>query len=255
MRRTGIQPVPDAGGRRGHVGLGCTLVLHGGRPDRIHPNLAAMQRWGAEVVFTGDPTAPRPTRRRSPAGSRGESSAEGPPTSCPAVEPPRSARSPTPPPATSSRAGSPIRTSIQRPWSCPSARARRQRACWRRCPAGPGPRAYRCRCQPPGARHAHRGQHTGRRGGTLSGRPTPDERRLDLVDAIGPGFGCSTPQLEATTRLALEAEGLVVDITYGARALRSSRPGPAYATGPIVFWHTGGALDAVADLLERQESG
>jgi 1-aminocyclopropane-1-carboxylate deaminase/D-cysteine desulfhydrase-like pyridoxal-dependent ACC family enzyme len=48
--------------------------------------------------------------------------------------------------------------------------------------------------------------------------------------------------------LALRTEGIVVDITYGARALAVVRDLARRATGPIVLWHTGGWLDAVADL-------
>ena len=43
----------------------------------------------------------------------------------------------------------------------------------------------------------------------------------------------------------MRTEGLMVDPVYTAKALSllASRPG----TGPVVFWHTGGLLDVVAE--------
>lgn len=72
--------------------------------------------------------------------------------------------------------------------------------------------------------------------------PTPDD--VELVDARGAGHGIASPEGEAAARDALRAEGLVLDPVYTAKAMAVV---PVVARdGPVVFWHTGGLLDAVA---------
>ena len=70
----------------------------------------------------------------------------------------------------------------------------------------------------------------------------PDD--VVVADARGPGHGVASPEGTAAAEQAMRTEGLMVDPVYTAKALALvSR----YAgDGNVVFWHTGGQLDAVA---------
>jgi D-cysteine desulfhydrase len=70
----------------------------------------------------------------------------------------------------------------------------------------------------------------------------PDD--VVVADARGPGHGLASPEGTAAAEQAMRTEGLMVDPVYTAKALALvSR----YAgDGNVVFWHTGGQLDAVA---------
>jgi 1-aminocyclopropane-1-carboxylate deaminase/D-cysteine desulfhydrase-like pyridoxal-dependent ACC family enzyme len=98
-----------------------------------------------------------------------------------------------------------------------------------------------------------------RPGGMVRGadRPVPGAGRPDLaaaqpqpadvavVDARGPGHGQASLEGRAAAEQAMRTEGLMVDPVYTAKALALV---PRYADGgDMVFWHTGGLLDAVAD--------
>ena len=68
---------------------------------------------------------------------------------------------------------------------------------------------------------------------------------VEIADVRGPGHGLPSAEGAAAAGLAMRTEGLMVDPVYTAKALSllASRPG----TGPVVFWHTGGLLDVVAE--------
>ena len=68
---------------------------------------------------------------------------------------------------------------------------------------------------------------------------------VEITDVRGPGHGLPSAEGAASAELAMRTEGLMVDPVYTAKALSllASRPG----TGPVVFWHTGGLLDVVAE--------
>jgi 1-aminocyclopropane-1-carboxylate deaminase/D-cysteine desulfhydrase-like pyridoxal-dependent ACC family enzyme len=70
----------------------------------------------------------------------------------------------------------------------------------------------------------------------------PDD--VVVADARGPGHGVASTEGIAAAEQAMRTEGLMVDPVYTAKALALvSR----YAgDGNVVFWHTGGQLDAVA---------
>ena len=72
--------------------------------------------------------------------------------------------------------------------------------------------------------------------------PTPGD--VVVVDARGPGHGLPSPEGLAAAEQAMRTEGLMVDPVYTAKAL-SLVPRCADG-GDMVFWHTGGLLDAVA---------
>jgi D-cysteine desulfhydrase len=96
-----------------------------------------------------------------------------------------------------------------------------------------------------------------RPGGTVrgAGRPGPgaaEPRAADVavVDARGPGHGLPSPEGRAAAEQAMRTEGLMVDPVYTAKALSLV---PRYADGgDMVFWHTGGLLDAVAGATGAQ---
>jgi 1-aminocyclopropane-1-carboxylate deaminase/D-cysteine desulfhydrase-like pyridoxal-dependent ACC family enzyme len=71
-----------------------------------------------------------------------------------------------------------------------------------------------------------------------------DSARVVVADARGPGHGLASPEGTAAAEQAMRTEGLMVDPVYTAKglALVSRYAGD----GNVVFWHTGGQLDAVA---------
>ena len=82
-----------------------------------------------------------------------------------------------------------------------------------------------------------------------AGSPAPGPGDVQLVDGRGPGHGLASEAGQAAARAALRAEGLVLDPVYTAKALAAL---PAVVgTGPALFWHTGGLLDAVAELMKE----
>lgn len=85
----------------------------------------------------------------------------------------------------------------------------------------------------------------------LLGNPTPRDDLLEIVDARGPGFGIASPADRVARRLALDTEGLLLDDTYGAKAFAVLIGRVRAARGPVVFWHTGGLVPAVAALGGR----
>lgn len=81
----------------------------------------------------------------------------------------------------------------------------------------------------------------------VRGEPRPDAADVELVDARGPGHGLPSPEGQAAAATALRTAGLVLDPVHTAKALAVL---PAVGGGgPVVFWHTGGLLDAVAGWL------
>ena len=81
------------------------------------------------------------------------------------------------------------------------------------------------------------------------GRPGPSPAEpmpgdVVVADARGPGHGLPSPEAAAVAAQAMRTEGLMVDPVYTGKALSLV---PRYAGGgDVVFWHTGGLLDAVA---------
>ena len=71
---------------------------------------------------------------------------------------------------------------------------------------------------------------------------------VHLVDARGPGHGLPSEAGERAAQAALRGAGLVVDPVYTAKALGVLPDAVTKTYGAVVFWHTGGLLDAVASL-------
>jgi D-cysteine desulfhydrase len=74
----------------------------------------------------------------------------------------------------------------------------------------------------------------------------PDD--VVVVDARGPGHGLASPEGTAMADQAMRTEGLMVDPVYTAKALALA--GRYAGEENVVFWHTGGQLDAVAPAAE-----
>ncbi|HET8969894.1 MAG TPA: pyridoxal-phosphate dependent enzyme [Candidatus Nanopelagicales bacterium] len=84
----------------------------------------------------------------------------------------------------------------------------------------------------------------------VAGDAAPEPEDVHLVDGRGPGHGVASAAGTAAAAKALRSAGLVLDPVYTAKALAAL---PAVVgTGPAVFWHTGGVLDAVAELLTEE---
>ncbi|HEX3425256.1 MAG TPA: pyridoxal-phosphate dependent enzyme [Acidimicrobiales bacterium] len=86
------------------------------------------------------------------------------------------------------------------------------------------------------------------------GIPDPNPAKLEVIDALGPGFGIPGPEDTAAADLALRTEGIVLDPTYTAKAFavlvdRASHE--RRGDGVTVFWHTGGIAGALASLEGR----
>jgi D-cysteine desulfhydrase len=76
--------------------------------------------------------------------------------------------------------------------------------------------------------------------------PTVREADLHLVDAVGPGFGRLAEADRDHLRLALDSDGVLVDPTYGAKALTAVVGMVAEGErAPIVLWHGGGTPAAL----------
>jgi len=73
----------------------------------------------------------------------------------------------------------------------------------------------------------------------------PGPADVTVVDARGPGHGLPSPDGLAAAGQAMRTEGLMLDPVYTAKALALAPPGR-----PVIFWHTGGVLDAVAAAQE-----
>jgi 1-aminocyclopropane-1-carboxylate deaminase/D-cysteine desulfhydrase-like pyridoxal-dependent ACC family enzyme len=81
----------------------------------------------------------------------------------------------------------------------------------------------------------------------LIGGPPPPA--AEIVDARGAGFGAASPHERERARLALHTEGLLFDETYGAQAFAAATDRLlAGERGPVLYWHTGGLVPAVASL-------
>lgn len=83
----------------------------------------------------------------------------------------------------------------------------------------------------------------------LLGLPTVTEDEVELHDQRGPGFGVPSEQDRESAGLALRAEGLLLDHTYGAKALTLLRTLlEDGARTPALFWHTGGVATVLSAL-------
>jgi len=88
----------------------------------------------------------------------------------------------------------------------------------------------------------------------LIGTTPPTGPDVHLIDSVGPGFGLVTDRDRTSVMLALTSEGMLVDPTYGAKALTVAVEFLASGErAPLVLWHTGG-LPSALQLLSSPES-
>jgi D-cysteine desulfhydrase len=88
-----------------------------------------------------------------------------------------------------------------------------------------------------------------------NGTPPPVESDLTLIDSVGEGFGRVTDQDRGSMLLALTSEGVLVDPTYGAKAVTAAvRLIEAGDRAPLVLWHTGGLPAALEQSVTPVES-
>jgi 1-aminocyclopropane-1-carboxylate deaminase/D-cysteine desulfhydrase-like pyridoxal-dependent ACC family enzyme len=78
----------------------------------------------------------------------------------------------------------------------------------------------------------------------------PGPAEITVVDARGPGHGVPSLAGRAAAEEAMRTEGLMLDPVYTAKALALAPPGR-----DVVFWHTGGVLDAVAEAADTTAAG
>jgi D-cysteine desulfhydrase len=79
------------------------------------------------------------------------------------------------------------------------------------------------------------------------GLPAASASDIDVRDARGPGYGLPSAEGEQAAQLAATTEGLLLDPVFSAKALGVLLTAPDLAH-PVVFWHTGGQVAALAHL-------
>ena len=87
----------------------------------------------------------------------------------------------------------------------------------------------------------------------LAGPGLPDIGPGDVTvaDVRGPGHGLPSPAAMAVAEQAMRTEGLIVDPVYTAKALALAQR--SAGSQSVVFWHTGGVLDAVTAAVEAHQ--
>ncbi len=82
----------------------------------------------------------------------------------------------------------------------------------------------------------------------LLGWPPP--AAVEMRDVVGPGFGLAGAADRESAHIAFDAAGLLLDDSYGAKAMTVLRALAATEPGPHVFWCTGGIPSALQTLQE-----
>jgi D-cysteine desulfhydrase len=229
------------------AGLRCVLVLYGG-PTADHANLALAHWHGAEVRFTGDPdrssvdaafeqvaAEERTSGGRPYIVPRGGASVDGAAAYADAgAELADQLDATGVRPATVLVAAGSGGTAAglvadavaaRRPWQVVAAAVSRP-------------------TQETAMRVLHLAQGVAER---LSLRPAATSD-VNVRDARGPGYSIPSVDGERATRLAAETEGLLLDPVFTAKALGLLMATPELPA-PIVFWHTGGQMAALAHLV------
>ncbi|WP_186525984.1 1-aminocyclopropane-1-carboxylate deaminase/D-cysteine desulfhydrase [Leekyejoonella antrihumi] len=79
----------------------------------------------------------------------------------------------------------------------------------------------------------------------LLGTLEPSADDVEVRDAVGAGFGVASVADRESAHLALTAVGLLLDDTYGAKAMTVLRALTRESDGPFIFWCTGGLPSAL----------
>jgi D-cysteine desulfhydrase len=239
---------PAAAAAARAAGLDCELVLYGHEPPAVHPNLALALACGARVRYTGSPD------REQVDAAVDEVAAELAAAGRRPLPVPRGGATPVGTvgmvAAAEELAGQLSDASVDPEvvviasgsgTTCAglSVGARVSGARWRVI----GASVSRPVEQAEAEIHA-----MAARCASLLGVKAPEEGRLLLADARGPGFGLPSDAGDEAAAVALAAEGLLLDPVYTAKAFAVAL---GIARGPVVFWHTGGLLAAAAHLGSR----
>jgi D-cysteine desulfhydrase len=80
----------------------------------------------------------------------------------------------------------------------------------------------------------------------LLGAAAPASEEVRVVDAREPGYGVPSEEGIRAARLAAEAEGLLLDHVFTAKALAVAPSVAGRCGGDMVFVHTGGVATSVA---------
>lgn len=236
------------------AGLRCILVLYGEEPaGPPHPNLALARWHGAETIFTGDPDRASVDRQVEAVAAQCRAGGGRPYTA------PRGGAS-----VTGARgyaeAGAELAGQLARglrPATLLVAAGSGATAAGLVADAAGRGRPWRVVAaavsRPPGetaAQVLRLARGLGRR----LGWPVASEADVTVVDARGPGYGLASAAGEHATQTAAATEGLLLDPVFSAKALGVLLTGPPLPS-PVVFWHTGGLVAAVAHLSAavRQE--
>ena len=240
---------PAAAAAASAAGIACELVLYGDEPARKHPNLALALACGANVRFTGDPDRSRvdtavvevaadleAAGRRPYPVPRGGAIAVGTVGMVVAAE---------------ELAGQLDEASVE-PGAVVIASGSGTTCAGLAvgtAVAGGSWRVIGASVSRPVDRAAEEIDALAGRCASLLGVGTGP---FELIDARGPGFGTASEAGERAAAIALRTEGLLLDPVYTAKAFAVLLDLiEAGASGPIVFWHTGGLLAAAAH-LERE---
>jgi D-cysteine desulfhydrase len=229
------------------TGLGCHLVLYGRRAPQAHPNVAAARAWGATVRFTDDPDRETVDSAAADHGAwlamqgrrpyvipRGGATAVGALGGAAAVAELEGPLGGEPPARIVVAAGSGTTAAgllvglAERGWPTTVVAAAVSRP------------VIETRAVIVGLAESC---------AALLGVPSPGPASLEVVDAIGPGFGVASAGADAAADLALRNEGIILDPTYTAKAFAVLLAHPR--DGATVFWHTGGIAGAMAALAGR----
>jgi 1-aminocyclopropane-1-carboxylate deaminase/D-cysteine desulfhydrase-like pyridoxal-dependent ACC family enzyme len=231
--------------------LDCELVLYGQPPDGAHPNLAAALAWGARVQFTGRPDREEVDLIITEVASDLEGKGRRP------MAIPRGGATPLGA-VGFALAAAELAQQLDARGIQPEAVviATGSGGTQAGLVAGDGARDAPWRVigasvsRPP-AEAATQVLRLAQECARLMGLPPVGSGQVEVVDAIGPGFGLPSGEGESAARVLFETEGLLLDPVYTAKAfavvLRLINDG---MTGPIVFWHTGGLVAALHHLMK-----
>lgn len=230
-------------------GLECELVIAGSPSgDRPHPNLAMARAWGAHLQWTGraernsvDAMIPHIADRLTSRGHRVYTMPRGGATALGAVGYAEAARELNAQLTAAGRTAGQIVVAVGSGGTLAGLLAGHALLGIERPVTGAS-------VSRPVEETATRVLDLANRCADLLGTRPVTRSAVRLIDARGPGHGTASPEGDRAADLALRLSGLVLDPVYTAKALATVPVVAGREEGSVVFWHTGGLLDAVAGL-------
>ena len=238
------------------AGLGCVLVLYGQEPAVVPPNLALARAVGARVQFTGKPE--RESVDDALDVVEAELRAEG--------------RRPYPMPRGGATglgavgyalAVAELAAQLDAEGVVPelvlvaTGSGGTQAGLVTGTVAGGSPwRVVGASVSRPPEEAAERVLALARAAADLLGLPAADASHVRIRDARGPGYGIPSAKGDTAAGLAARREGLLLDPVFTAKAMAElPRLAAEGASGPVVFWHTGGTPEALWHLTRTDRGG